>query len=97
MDEHVFLISSFDPWYEDILVYLQTLNFTSTYSRYDQRHIRHQVKNYLIINDILYHREVDSFLHPLLTHEEAETMLNNCHSGSCGDHLFELEATQKCL
>ena len=24
-DEHIFLISTFDPWYGDILIYLQTL------------------------------------------------------------------------
>jgi hypothetical protein len=26
-DEHIFLISSSDPWYGDILIYLQTLKF----------------------------------------------------------------------
>jgi hypothetical protein len=27
MDEHMFLISLFDPWYQNILIYLQTLKF----------------------------------------------------------------------
>jgi hypothetical protein len=31
-DEHIFLISSSDPWYEDILIYLQILKFSSHYS-----------------------------------------------------------------
>jgi hypothetical protein len=26
-DEHIFLVSSSDPWYGDIMVYLQTLKF----------------------------------------------------------------------
>jgi hypothetical protein len=32
-DEHIFLISSSDPWYRDILIYLQTLKFPPHYSR----------------------------------------------------------------
>ena len=26
VDEHIFLISTLDPWYGDIIIYLQTLN-----------------------------------------------------------------------
>ena len=29
VDEHIFLISTTDPWYEDITVYLQTLKVLS--------------------------------------------------------------------
>jgi hypothetical protein len=70
-DEHLFLISSSDPWYGDILIYLQTLKFSPHYSWDDQRRIHHQAKNYLIIGDTLYHHGVDSILHHCLTHEEA--------------------------
>jgi hypothetical protein len=63
----------------------------------DQRQIHHQVKNYLIIGDTLYHHGVDSILHRCLTHEEAESMLNDFHSGACGGHLSGLETTQKIL
>jgi hypothetical protein len=49
MDEHIFLISSLDPWYGDILIYLQTLKLPQHLSRDDRRRIRHQAKNYLII------------------------------------------------
>jgi hypothetical protein len=70
LDEHLFLITSNDPWYGDILIYLQTLNFSPHYSWDDRRRIRHQEKNYLIIGDTLYCRGVDSILHHCLTHEE---------------------------
>jgi hypothetical protein len=53
-DEHIFLISSSDPWYGDIIIYLQTLKFPSHFSRDDRRWIHHMVKNYLIIGDTLY-------------------------------------------
>ena len=31
-DEHIFLISTSDPWYGDILIYLQTLKYATTCS-----------------------------------------------------------------
>ena len=34
-DEHIFLISTSDPWYGDILIYLQTLKYPTAYSRED--------------------------------------------------------------
>ena len=32
-DEHIFLISTYDPWYGDILIYLQTLKYPTASSR----------------------------------------------------------------
>jgi hypothetical protein len=92
VDEYIFLISSSDPWYGDILIYLQTLKLPQHLSRDDRRRIRHQAKNYLIIG----RRGVDNILHHCLTHEEAE-VLNDYHSGACGGHLSELATTQKIL
>jgi hypothetical protein len=68
-NEHIFLVSSSDPWYGDIIVYLQTLKFPRHLSRDDQRCIRYQAKNYLIIGDTLYHRGIDNIFHICLTHE----------------------------
>ena len=32
LDEHIFLISTYDPWYGDILFYIQTLKYPATFS-----------------------------------------------------------------
>ena len=32
LDEHIFLISTSDPWYGDILIYLQTLKYPAASS-----------------------------------------------------------------
>ena len=53
-DEHIFLISIFDPWYGDILIYLQTLKYPTAYSREYRRKLCLRAKNYLIIGDTLY-------------------------------------------
>jgi hypothetical protein len=67
----MFLIASSDPWYGDILVYLQTLKCPTSASHDEHRRICHQAKNYLILEDTLYRRGVDCILRRCLTHEEA--------------------------
>jgi hypothetical protein len=51
----MFFIASSDPWYGDILVYVQTLNFPTSASHDEHNRICHQAKKYLILEDTLYH------------------------------------------
>ena len=53
-DEFLFLISTTDPWYGYLIIYLQKQIFHPTLSRDDHRCIRHHAKYYLILNDTLY-------------------------------------------
>ena len=55
-DEHIFLISTSDPWYRDILFYLQTLKYLAAFSQEEWCKLCIHAKNYLIIGDTLYHR-----------------------------------------
>jgi hypothetical protein len=93
----MFLITYLDPWYGDILVYLHNLKCPTSTSRDEHHHIRHQAKNNLILDDMLYRRGVDCILCRCLTHEEAVIMLNDFHTEACGGHLSRLETTQKNL
>ena len=97
VDEHIFLISTLDPWYGDIIVYLQTHKTPTHLSRDERRRLHHVSKNYLIVDNNLYRRGVDSILQRCLTHEEAEVVLNDFHGGACGGHLFGLSTPQKIL
>lgn len=87
-DESLFMIGSSNPWYGDFIIYLQTHTFRPKTSRSDQRHIRYQAKDYLIVDNTLYRCGVDTILRRFLTHEEDEKVLNDCHDGACGGHLF---------
>ena len=69
VDEHIFLISTVDPWYGDIIVYLQTLKVPTHLSRDERRRLCHVSKNYLIVDNTLYRRGVDSILQRCLTHD----------------------------
>ena len=70
----------------DIIIYLQTLKVPTHLSQDERQRLRHISKNYLIVDNTLYRRGVDSILRRCLTHEEAELMLNDCHGGACGGH-----------
>ena len=79
VDEHIFLISTTEPWYGDIIIYLQTLKVPSHLSRDEHRRLCHVAKNYLIVDNTLYCHGVDSILHHCLTRKEAEVVLNDFH------------------
>ena len=79
-NEFMFLISSTDPWYGYLLIYLQTQHFQLHLSHDDHHCIHHHMKYYLILNDTLYRCGIDSILRRCLTHEEDEHVLNDCHS-----------------
>jgi hypothetical protein len=97
VDESLFLISVSDEWYGDIIVYLQTQKFRPNTSRSEQKRIRYQAKDYMIVGDTLYRRGVDTVLRRCLTHEEAEKALNDCHSGACGGHQSGYATAQRIL
>ena len=97
VDEHIFLISLLDPWYGDIIIYLQMLKVPTHLSWDERRRLCHVSKNYLIVDSTLYRHGVDSILHHRLTHEEAEVVLNDFHRGACGGHLYGLSTAQKIL
>eukprot|EP00253_Pinus_taeda_P025494 PITA_25494 len=80
VDENFFLICSIDLWYGDIIIYLQTQTYNSNTSRSEQRCIRYQAKDYVIVSDTLYRCGIDTVLQRFLTLEEAEKVLNDCHS-----------------
>eukprot|EP00253_Pinus_taeda_P022991 PITA_22991 len=96
-DETLFLISTLDPWYGDILTYLQTSSFRPGTSKDARRRIRHQSQPYRIIGDTLYRLSADSVLRRCLTHKEAKRVLNDCHSGACGGHMSGYATAQKIL
>ena len=45
VDENIFLISTVDPWYGDIIMYLQTLKDPTHLSQDERRRLRHVAKD----------------------------------------------------
>src|SRR5882757_9303555 len=51
VDEHIFLISTLDPWYGDIIVYFQTLKVPTHLSWDERQRLCHVAKNYLKVDN----------------------------------------------
>jgi hypothetical protein len=96
-DESLFLINTDDILYGDIIIYLQTQTFRPVLSSAERRRIRYQARHYIILSDTLYHRDLDSVFRRCLTFDEAEKVLNDCHSGACGGHMSGYATAQKIL
>ena len=62
LDKHIFLIFTSNPWYGDILIYLQTLKYPAAFSWEERRKLCLHAKKYLIIGDNLYRRGVDLYV-----------------------------------
>ena len=97
LDEHIFLISTADPWYGDIIVYLHTLKVPPHLSRDEFQCLYHNSKNYLIIGGTFYSNGVDSILRHCLTYDEVEVAMNDFHGWACGGHLSGISTAQKTL
>jgi hypothetical protein len=96
-DESLFLINTDDLWYGDIIIYLQTQTFRPTLSSTDRRGIRYQARQYIILEDTLYRRGIDSVFRRCLTFDEAKKALNDCHSGAYCGHMSGYATAQKIL
>jgi hypothetical protein len=96
-NEPLFLIDSVDPWYGDILIYLQTQRFQPDASKDDRRRIRHQAQHHIILGDALNRQGVDMIMCRCVTLDESDRILNDCHLGAYGGHLFGLDTAQKIL
>jgi hypothetical protein len=59
-DESLFLISTDDIWYDDVIIYLQTQTFRPALSSIEQHRIRYQARQYIILGDTLYCHGIDS-------------------------------------
>lgn len=92
--KHIFLIASKEPWYGDILVYIQTRQFHSQLSCDELQCIGRHATRYLIIGDVLYYQGFDLLLRQCLTHKEVEQILNDCQNGAYGSHLSRMETTK---
>ena len=73
------------------------MKYLAAFSWEKRRNLCLHAKNYLIIGDTLYRRGVDSILRQCITHEEAEIVLNDSHSGARGGNLSGLAMAQKIL
>ena len=96
-DESVFLIGTLDPWYGDIIIYLQTQTFWPELLQSQRRTIHFQSQQYHIVGDTLYRHGANSVFRRYIILDEAENVLNDSHSRACVGHMSGYATAQKIL
>jgi len=94
-DESLFLISTSDPWYGDIIIYLQNKKLRLELSKIDCHRIQYQSQQYNNVGDTLYRRGTNSIFQRCLTLQGAEKALNDCHSRARGNRMSVYATAQR--
>ena len=76
-----------EPWYHDIKQFTKAREYSLHADRDQKRTIRQLANGFLLSGDILYKRTPDLNLLRCVNNQEAETIMNEVHSGVCGPHM----------
>ncbi|XP_015081360.1 uncharacterized protein LOC107024976 [Solanum pennellii] len=76
-----------EPWYHDIKQFIKAREYPLHADRDKKRTIRRLANGFLLSGDILYKRTPDLNLLRCVNNQEAETIMNEVHSGVCGPHM----------
>ena len=76
-----------EPWYHDIKQFIKAREYPLHADRDQNRTIRRLANGFLLSGDILYKRTPDLNLLRCVNNQDAETIMNEVHSGVCGPHM----------
>eukprot|EP00253_Pinus_taeda_P029904 PITA_29904 len=79
---------SLSPWYSDIIYVLKNLSPRPDMTRNKARTLKLKVAKFCILNSVLYWKDPDGILLNCLVEKEAKQVMEDCHQGDCGGHLF---------
>ncbi|XP_049401665.1 uncharacterized protein LOC125865512 [Solanum stenotomum] len=86
-----------EPWYLDISNFLQTWKCPKHANGSQKRTIRHLDSGFFFSGEILYKRTPDLNLLRCVDVEEAEKIMNEIHTGVCGQHMNGYVLAKKIL
>ncbi|XP_075083106.1 uncharacterized protein LOC142166960 [Nicotiana tabacum] len=75
------------PWYHDIKRYLKTKEYPEKASGDQKRTIKRLAINFVLSGEVLHKRTPNLNLLRCVDSREAETIMNEVHSGVCGPHM----------
>eukprot|EP00253_Pinus_taeda_P021588 PITA_21588 len=88
---------SLSPWYSDIIYVLKTLSPPPSMTRNKARTLKLNAAKFCILNFALYWKDPGGILLNFLVEKEAKKVMEDCHQGDCGGHLFWKSTTNKIL
>eukprot|EP00253_Pinus_taeda_P025587 PITA_25587 len=85
------------PWYYDIIYVLKNLSPLPGMTRSKARTLKLKAAKFYILNSALYWKDPGGVLLNCLVGKEAKQVMEDCHQGDCGGHLFWKSTTNKIL
>ncbi|KAF8015979.1 hypothetical protein BT93_H1508 [Corymbia citriodora subsp. variegata] len=76
-----------NPWYYDILNYLQHGKFPQGCEEVDKKYLRKLASKFFVSRSVLYKRSHDSILLKCVDAKEASQLMQEIHEGECGPHM----------
>eukprot|EP00253_Pinus_taeda_P028337 PITA_28337 len=84
-------------WYSDIIYVLNNLSPPPSITRNKARTLKLKAAKFCILNSPLYWKDPDGVLLNCLAEKEAKKVMEDCHQGDCGGHLFWKSTENKIL
>eukprot|EP00253_Pinus_taeda_P016956 PITA_16956 len=85
------------PWYSDIIYVLKNLSPPPDMTRNKARTLKLKDAKFCILNSALYWKDLGGVLLNCLVEKEAKQVMEDCHQGDCGGHLFWKSTANKIL
>eukprot|EP00253_Pinus_taeda_P007665 PITA_07665 len=85
------------PWYSDVIYVLKNLSPPPGMTRNKERTLKLKAAKFCILNSTLYWKYPRSVLLICLVEEEVKQVMEDCHQGDCGGHVFWKSTTNKIL
>eukprot|EP00253_Pinus_taeda_P025957 PITA_25957 len=85
------------PWYSDIIYVLKMFSPPPGMTRNKARTLKLKAAKFCILNSALYWKDPGGILLNFLVEKEAKKVMEDCHQGDFGGHLFWKSAANKIL
>ncbi|KAF8019968.1 hypothetical protein BT93_G0605 [Corymbia citriodora subsp. variegata] len=76
-----------NPWYYDILNYLQHGKFPQQCEEADKKYLNKLALKFFVFGSVLYKRSYDSILLKCVDTKEASQLMQEIHEEECGPHM----------
>eukprot|EP00253_Pinus_taeda_P006927 PITA_06927 len=84
-------------WYSDIIYVLKNLSPPPGMTRNKARTLKLKAAKFCILNFALYWKDLGGILLNFLVEKEAKKVMEDCHEGDCGGHLYWKSTANKIL
>ena len=85
------------PWYSNIIRVLKNLSPLPGMPRNKVRTLKLKAAKFCILNSALCWKDPSGVLLNCLVEKEAKKIMEDCHEGECGGHLFWKSTTNKIM